>query len=95
MKSITNCNIIEILNLSDNQLIDLSKRKVLSLSLAEMKAVQEYFKKLKRNPTDIEIETVAQTWSEHCKHKTLTAIIEYTQIEKGKKIKKFIKSNHF
>ena len=88
MKSITNCNIIEILNLSDNQLIDLSKRKVLSLSLAEMKAVQGYFKKLKRNPTDIEIETVAQTWSEHCKHKTLTGIIEYTQIEKGKKIKK-------
>jgi phosphoribosylformylglycinamidine synthase len=88
MKSITNCNIIEILNLSDKQLIDLSKRKVLSLSLAEMKAVQEYFKKLKRNPTDVEVETIAQTWSEHCKHKTLTGIIEYTQIDNAKKTKK-------
>jgi phosphoribosylformylglycinamidine synthase len=88
MKSVTNCNIVKILNLSDKQLLDLSKRKVLSLSLAEMKAVQEYFKKLKRNPTDVEMETIAQTWSEHCKHKTLTGIIEYIQIKNGKKTKK-------
>ncbi|MDR1522755.1 MAG: phosphoribosylformylglycinamidine synthase subunit PurL [Endomicrobium sp.] len=85
MKSVT---IVEILNLSDKQLIDLSKKKVLSLSLAEMKVVQRYFKKLKRNPTDVEIETIAQTWSEHCKHKTLTGIIEYIQTDNGKRTKK-------
>jgi phosphoribosylformylglycinamidine synthase len=88
MKLTANYSTIEILNLSDRQLIDLSKKKVLSLSLAEMKAVQEYFKKLKRNPTDVEMETIAQTWSEHCKHKTLTGIIEYTQINNGKKTKR-------
>jgi phosphoribosylformylglycinamidine synthase len=59
--------------------MELSRKNVLSLSFAEMKAVQDYFKKLKRNPTDVEMETIAQTWSEHCKHKTLTGIIEYTE----------------
>jgi phosphoribosylformylglycinamidine synthase len=88
MKCATNCKIIEILDLSDRQLIELSKKNVLSLSLAEMKAVRDYFKKLKRNPTDVEMETIAQTWSEHCKHKTLTGIIEYTEIIGGKKTKR-------
>jgi phosphoribosylformylglycinamidine synthase len=83
-----NCKIVEILNLSDKELVEFSKKAVLSLSLEEMKAVQNYFKKLKRNPTDVELETVAQTWSEHCKHKTLTGIIEYAQIKDGKKSKR-------
>jgi len=43
-------------------------RGPLALSLPEMKAIQNYFKKLRRNPTDVELETIAQTWSEHCKH---------------------------
>jgi phosphoribosylformylglycinamidine synthase len=84
MKTTINCKTIEVLNLSDKQLTKLSTKNVLSLSLAEMKAVQDYFRKLNRNPTDVEIETIAQTWSEHCKHKTLTGIIEYTE-EKGTK----------
>lgn len=50
-----------------------------------MKTVQNYFKKLKRNPTDAEIETIAQTWSEHCKHKTLCGIVDYVQVSGGKK----------
>lgn len=69
---------IYITQLSDKELVKLSKDNVLSLSLEEMKAVQTYFRKLKRNPTDVEIETIAQTWSEHCKHKTLTGIVEYS-----------------
>jgi len=88
MKCKTNCSIIEILNLSDSQLVELSRKNVLSLSLEEMKTVQGYFKKLKRNPTDVELETIAQTWSEHCKHKTLTGIIEYTEEKNGKKSKR-------
>ncbi|MDR1926559.1 MAG: phosphoribosylformylglycinamidine synthase subunit PurL, partial [Endomicrobium sp.] len=64
------------------------RNNVLSLSLAEMRAVQDYFKKLKRNPIDVEMETIAQTWSEHCKHKTLTGIIEYTEEKGSKKIKR-------
>ena len=82
-----NCVNIEILKLSDKELIDLSKKNTLSLNLDEMKAVQNYFKKLKRNPTGTEIETIAQTWSEHCKHKTLTGIINYSGTDsKGKKV---------
>ena len=88
MKCTTNCKIIEILSLSDKQLIELSSKNVLSLSLAEMQAVRDYFKKLQRNPTDVEIETIAQTWSEHCKHKTLTGIIEYTEETDNKKTKR-------
>ena len=44
------------------------RRGPLALGLASMKAIQEHFRKLKRNPTDIELESLAQTWSEHCKH---------------------------
>ncbi|MDR2437352.1 MAG: phosphoribosylformylglycinamidine synthase subunit PurL [Endomicrobium sp.] len=88
MKITTNCKTIEILNLSDKQLIKLNAKNILSLSLDEMKAVQNYFKKLDRNPTDVEMETIAQTWSEHCKHKTLTGIIEYTEKKNSKKIKR-------
>jgi phosphoribosylformylglycinamidine synthase len=88
MKTTINCKAIEILNLSNKQLIQLSEKNVLSLSLAEMKAAQDYFEKLGRNPTDVEMETIAQTWSEHCKHKTLTGIIEYTEKKGTKKTKR-------
>jgi len=44
------------------------RRGPLALDLPSMKAIQEYFIKLKKDPTDIEIESLAQTWSEHCKH---------------------------
>ncbi|MCX5781616.1 MAG: phosphoribosylformylglycinamidine synthase subunit PurL [Elusimicrobia bacterium] len=77
-------NIIEILKLSDKQLIELSRKNVLSLSLLEMKEIKNYYKKRGRNPTDVELETIAQTWSEHCKHKTLTGIIEYKEKIGGK-----------
>ncbi len=83
-------NTIKILNASDKQLIEISKKGLLSLSLEEMKAIQKYFTAKGRNPTDCEIETIAQTWSEHCKHKTLTAALEL-KIKNGKKqlIKKY------
>jgi len=44
------------------------RRGPLALSLSSMQVIQEHFKKLKREPTDIELESLAQTWSEHCKH---------------------------
>jgi phosphoribosylformylglycinamidine synthase subunit PurSL len=47
---------------------DGTRRGPLALDLQYMKTVQDYFKKLRRNPTDIELESIAQTWSEHCKH---------------------------
>ncbi len=56
------------LNVSDKQLINISSRGTLALDLTYMKTIKNYFKKLSRNPTDIELESIAQTWSEHCKH---------------------------
>lgn len=47
---------------------DNNRRGPLALSLEYMQTIQKYFKKLGRKATDIEIETLAQTWSEHCKH---------------------------
>lgn len=47
---------------------DKSRRGPLALSLFYLKAIQKYFRHKKRLPTDIEIESLAQTWSEHCKH---------------------------
>lgn len=76
---------INIIDANDKNLEKISKQGLLSLSIEEMRAIKEYFKKQKRNPTDCEIETIAQTWSEHCKHKTLTSEVEL-RIKKGKKI---------
>lgn len=47
---------------------DGTRRGPLALDLASMQTIRDYFKKLKRDPTDIELESLAQTWSEHCKH---------------------------
>src|SRR6185369_5630732 len=47
---------------------DGTRRGPLALDLTFMKTIQTYFKKLGRNPYDIELESIAQTWSEHCKH---------------------------
>ena len=44
------------------------RRGPLALDLDYLKAIQDYFKKQGRKATDIEIESIAQTWSEHCKH---------------------------
>ena len=41
-----------------------------------MKSVQEYYTDIGRNPTDCEIETIAQTWSEHCYHKIFRADVD-------------------
>jgi phosphoribosylformylglycinamidine synthase len=63
--------------LSDEDLLELSIRGQLHLNVAEMHVVRDYFKKLGRKPTDCELETIAQTWSEHCVHKTLRGKINY------------------
>jgi phosphoribosylformylglycinamidine synthase len=65
-------NTILLRKMNDEQLLYLSKDK-LFLNLEEMKIIQSYFAKIKRDPTDCELETLAQTWSEHCAHKTFKA----------------------
>ncbi|MBL4591349.1 MAG: phosphoribosylformylglycinamidine synthase subunit PurS, partial [Phycisphaerales bacterium] len=69
---------VNIRDLNDAALEKLSREGHLFLSLDEMQAIQSHFKNLGREPTDIELETLAQTWSEHCVHKTLKSTIHYT-----------------
>jgi phosphoribosylformylglycinamidine synthase II len=61
----------------DSELQRLSREGVLALDLDEMRTVRDYFEEIGRDPTDGELETVAQTWSEHCSHKTFKAKVRY------------------
>lgn len=61
---------INILTASDEQLLQISQRLGLALNLNEMKTIKNYFSGIGRNPTDVELQTLGQTWSEHCFHKT-------------------------
>jgi phosphoribosylformylglycinamidine synthase len=65
-----------IRDLNEQGLVALSKEKDLFLNAVEMKTIQDYYKQLDREPTDIELESLAQTWSEHCVHKTLKSSID-------------------
>ncbi|MFH1422225.1 MAG: phosphoribosylformylglycinamidine synthase subunit PurL [Planctomycetota bacterium] len=79
---------IDLVSASNEELLRLSKEGQLSLSLEEMHAVRDYFVKLGRKPTDCELETIAQTWSEHCIHKTFRGKIDYN----GKVIDNLLKN---
>ncbi|MFC1948629.1 phosphoribosylformylglycinamidine synthase subunit PurL [Chloroflexota bacterium] len=45
-------------------------RQRFGFSEEELQAIVAYYRGQGRNPTDAELETLAQTWSEHCVHKT-------------------------
>lgn len=82
-------NIDEIdLEVSDEELLEISRSRTLALSLKEMISIRNYFRKkevieerkklgLSSCPTDVELEALAQTWSEHCHHKVFNGIIHY------------------
>lgn len=76
-KACENLAIISLRNLDQQDLLALSKQRRAALDLTEMQTIQNYYQQLQRDPTDIEFETIAQTWSEHCSHKTFRADIEY------------------
>lgn len=81
---------------SEQKLRQISRKGQLFLNAAEMRQIQKYFRSLKREPTDCELETIAQTWSEHCSHKTFRGNIDYRETGKKKtrklKIKNLLKS---
>jgi phosphoribosylformylglycinamidine synthase II len=87
----------EIAGLSDDQLLRLSKERLLALTLDEMKAIQRVFARpefiekrrqrgLNEAITDVELEMIAQTWSEHCKHKIFASRIQYRDGERQETI---------
>lgn len=77
---------VPLLSSEDSQLLEISRKGLLSLNLQEMKAIQAYFDRIGRDPTDVELETIAQTWSEHCKHKTFAGVIEYEEKGRGSRV---------
>ena len=74
---------VALLGLDDAGLERLSVDGCLSLTLLEMQTIQEHFRDLGREPSACELETLAQTWSEHCKHKTFAGDIEFTDEDAG------------
>jgi len=72
-------------HLDDEGLMRLSREGHLFLNLEEMRAIQAEYRKSGRPPREIELETIAQTWSEHCVHKTLKATYRYTQDQSHRK----------
>jgi len=82
---------------SDKELLKLSQERLLALNLNEMKTIQKFFSnpefiKLRKNYgldasiTDVELESIAQTWSEHCKHKIFNAKIFYKDLDTGEEL---------
>jgi phosphoribosylformylglycinamidine synthase II len=87
------------LDLEDRALERLSKERCWALSLSELKTIQGYYARpevqaqrakfgLPQDPTDVEMEILAQTWSEHCKHKIFGAEIDYTEALESEKYPK-------
>ncbi len=72
------------LNVDDHELMAISKQRQLALSLEEMQTIRDHFQT--RSPTELELEVLAQTWSEHCKHKIFNAEIEYCEGEHSETI---------
>lgn len=84
--------IIPIRTLNNEQLIALSQERRAALDLPEMQAIQNYYQHIERDPTDVEFETIAQTWSEHCSHKTFRADITYDNKTINGLLKTYIRS---
>ena len=74
---------VPVRELTDAQLEKLSREAHLFLSLDEMRAIQAEYRRLGREPREIELETLAQTWSEHCVHKTLKSTVRYREANLG------------
>jgi phosphoribosylformylglycinamidine synthase len=86
---------VDLTDLDDEGLMQLSRTGQLYLQLAEMQTIQRHFAELGRPPTDIELETIAQTWSEHCSHKTLAGRIAYRDENGTRQFENMLKETIF
>jgi phosphoribosylformylglycinamidine synthase len=86
---------VAIRGMDDDELTVLSRDGQLYLNLTEMQTIKQHFVELDRDPTDAELETVAQTWSEHCSHKTLAGRIRYRDGEQERSFENMLKETIF
>lgn len=70
---------VDVRGLTEEGLKKLNAGMRLSMNLPELQAVQAFYRELQRDPSDVELLTLAQTWSEHCKHKTLAGKVHYRE----------------
>ncbi len=75
---------VPLRSLDREALVALSRQAHLFLSATEMETIRVHFETLGRDPTDLELETLAQTWSEHCVHKTLKSEVVYRGADFGR-----------
>jgi phosphoribosylformylglycinamidine synthase len=81
---------INLIEAKDQQLLDISRELGIGLNLQEMKTIKNYFRKKGRNPMDVELQTIGQTWSEHCFHKTFKGKIKLNGKEVDSLFKTYI-----
>ncbi len=86
---------VPIRNMDDESLQKMSLEGQLFLSLREMQTIRDYYHNLGRDPTDVELETLAQTWSEHCSHKTLAGKIHYRDDQGQRHFQNMLKETIF
>ncbi|WP_417391399.1 phosphoribosylformylglycinamidine synthase subunit PurL [Gimesia sp.] len=86
---------IPIREMNDKQLETLSREGQLYLNLTEMKTIKAYYVSQKKDPTDVELESIAQTWSEHCSHKTLAGRIHFKDGERDLHFENMLKETIF
>lgn len=68
---------LKVISVDEKRAYQLCRRLGTGLNPSEVSTIRTYFKKLGREPTEIEIQTIAQTWSEHCFHKIFKSRIKY------------------
>jgi len=73
---------IDFINLDLVELKKLNQANCWAFSGTELNFLKQYFIDQHKNPTDVEIEIIAQTWSEHCKHKIFASEITYSEQNK-------------
>ena len=83
---------IPLRDADDDGLLAISQERRLALDLAEMRAIRAWYVDEGREPTDVELEMLAQTWSEHCVHKTFRAGIDYTGPEGKVRVEGILKT---
>lgn len=86
---------VAVSGMDDAALVKLSRDGQLYLSLSEMQTIRAHFAELQRDPTDAELETIAQTWSEHCSHKTLTGRVVYRDERGERRFENLLKETIF
>ena len=68
---------------SDEELADYHKKMGLAMDFADIKFLQDYFKKINRDPTETEIKVLDTYWSDHCRHTTFNTVLDEIEIAEG------------